>query len=130
MTLKNPKIFTAGFGCKKCGTYLHVVVSLEREIEGRFKGDVVLSARLDVNLLEETGVGDHLVAVDDVHEGLLEGVLLDARHVEAVDVIPPVDLVVLVLPVFDGGHVEGGTVGEHQTGGGQPLVSKRGSVPC
>ncbi len=40
--------------------------------------------------------------------------MLDARHVEAVDLVPPVDLVVLVLAVLDGADVEGGAIGEHE----------------
>ena len=33
--------------------------------------------------------------------------LSDGGHVEPVDVVPPVDLVVLVLPVLYSGHVHG-----------------------
>jgi hypothetical protein len=40
----------------------------------------------------------YLVLVHFVHKRLREGELPDAGHVEPVDVIPPVDLVVLVLP--------------------------------
>ena len=36
----------------------------------------------------------------------------------------PVDLVVLVLPVLNGADVEGSAVGEHQTIGGQVLISE------
>ena len=36
---------------------------------------------------------------------------------------PPVDLVVLVLPILDGADIESGLVWEHQTPGGQPLDS-------
>ena len=63
-----------------------------------------------------------LVAVDDVDERLLQRHLADAAHVEAVDVVPPVDLVVLVLAVLDGSHVERRLVREHEAVGRQPLV--------
>jgi len=102
---------------------LNVVVSLDCEGEGRVEGDVVFGASLDIDLFEETRVGHHLVAVDDVHQRFLESIVFDAGHVEAVDVVPPVDLVVLVLSVLDGRDVEGGAVGEHEAVGGQPLVS-------
>ena len=65
----------------------------------------------------------HLVSVDDVDEWLLERHLADAAHVEAVDVVPPVDLVVLVLAVLDRRHVQRRLVGEHQTVRRKPLVT-------
>ena len=65
----------------------------------------------------------HLVSVDDVDEWLLERHLADAAHVEAVDVVPPVDLVVLVLAVLDRRHVQRRLVGEHQAVRRQPLVA-------
>ena len=47
-------------------------------------------------------VAIYLVLVHCVHEWLGQGDFPDAGHVESVDVIPPVDLVVLVLPAGEG----------------------------
>ena len=46
------------------------------------------------------GIWTDLFVVDHIHERLGDGHLPDAAHVEAVHVVPPVDLVVLVLPVL------------------------------
>ena len=39
---------------------LHVVVALDLQMEGRGEGDVLLGTGLDVDLLDQTGVGHHL----------------------------------------------------------------------
>ena len=39
---------------------LHVVVPLDLQVEGRGEGDVLLRAGLDVDLLDQAGVGHHL----------------------------------------------------------------------
>ena len=39
--------------------------------------------------LDQAAVADHLLGIDDVDEWLLDGHLLDARHVEAVNAVPP-----------------------------------------
>ena len=39
---------------------LHVVVALDLQVEGGGEGDVLLRAGLDVDLLDQAGVGDHL----------------------------------------------------------------------
>ena len=96
---------------------------------------------MDVDLSNEAVVGHHLISkknlwfcsfylpnlvciipVHRINDGLCESDLPDGGHIEPVDVIPPVDLVLLVLSVLDGSDVEGGLVREHQTSGLQPLV--------
>ncbi len=42
---------------------LHVVVPLEGQVEGRGEGDVLLGARLDIDLLDQARVGDDLETV-------------------------------------------------------------------
>ena len=103
---------------------LHVVVAADLQVEGGLEGDLFFLQGLDVDLLDETVPSHHLVPVDYVHQGLGEGDLPDGGHIETVDVVPPVDLVVLVLPVLDGADVEGGLVGEHQAARSQPLKSR------
>ena len=39
---------------------LHVVIALDLQVEGGGEGDVLLGAGLDVDLLDQTGVGHHL----------------------------------------------------------------------
>lgn len=43
----------------------------------------------------------YLLSINHVDERLGDGHLPDRRHVETVHIIPPVDLLVLVLAVFD-----------------------------
>ena len=78
------------------------------------KGEVLLLDGPDVNVLDLAGLGDDRLEVDCVDEGLAEGNLLDARVVEAVDVVPKVDLLLLVLLVLDGGDVHRRNVGEDE----------------
>ena len=105
-------------------SHLNVVISSYLETEGRLERNLFFLDGLDVDLPDEAVVGHHLVPVHNVHNGLGEGDLPDGGHIEAVDVVPPVDLVVLVLPVLDGADVEGGLVGEHQAPRSQPLESR------
>ena len=45
---------------------LHVVVALDLQVEGGGEGDVLLRAGLNVNLLDQAGVGDHLnICIDN-----------------------------------------------------------------
>ena len=39
---------------------LHVIVALDLQVEGGGEGYVLLRAGLDINLLDQAGVGDHL----------------------------------------------------------------------
>lgn len=39
--------------------------------------------------LDEAGIGDQLLGVHHIHQGLLDGHVFDARHVEAVHILPP-----------------------------------------
>merc|ERR1712086_355180 len=78
---------------------------------------------LDVDLLNEAGVGDHLIPVDTVHQWFCEGNFSDAGHVESVDIVPPGNHVILVLPVFNPAHVQSCFVWEHEPTLSQPLVS-------
>ena len=40
---------------------LAIVIPLQLQVEGAGEGDVLLGAGLDVDLLDEAGVGDHLI---------------------------------------------------------------------
>ena len=60
--------------------------------------------------LDEAGGGDHLVPVHHIHNGFADGNPPNGGHVESVHIVPPVDLVVLVLTVLDSRHVQGGPV--------------------
>ncbi len=63
-----------------------------------------------------------LVLVHNVDKWLSQRHLADTGHVEAVDIVPPLDLVVLVLPVLDAAHIQRGLVREHEAAGREPLV--------
>ena len=73
--------------------------------------------------LDQVGVGHYLLGVHLVNERLGQRHVSNAAHVESVDIVPPVDLVVLVVAVLDGQNVKRGLVGEHETAGYEPLVT-------
>ena len=79
---------------------LHIVVATDLQVEGSLKGNLLFFQGLDVNLLHQAVVAHHLVPVHHIHQGFSEGNLPNGRHVEAINIVPPVDLVVLVLSVF------------------------------
>ena len=85
---------------------VHVVVPFEGQMEGAGEGNLLLLDGLDVYLLDKAVVGDQALVVHAVHQGLGDGHLADAGHVETVDIVPPVDLVILVLTVLDTAHVQ------------------------
>ena len=85
---------------------VHVVVPFEGQMEGAGEGNLLLLDGLDVYLLDKAVVGDQALVVHAVHQGLGDGHLADAGHVEAVHIIPPVNLVILVLTVLNTAHVQ------------------------
>ena len=101
---------------------VEVVVPLKKETEVAAEGDFFLLHSLNINFLDQAVVGHHTLVVDAVHQRFGDGDLPDAGHVESVHVIPPGDLVVLVLPVLDTGNVQGGLIREHESSFHQPLV--------
>ena len=109
------------FNVEKGYESLHIVVATDLQVEGSLEGNLLFFQGLDVDLLHQAVVADHLVPVHHVDQRFSECDLPDGRHVEAIDIVPPVDLVVLVLPVFDSTDVQGCLVGEHESTGSQPL---------
>lgn len=59
-------------------------------------------------------IGDHTTAIDGIYERLLHSDLLDAAHIKAIDVVPPVDFRFLVLGILDAAKVESCPVGKNQ----------------
>jgi len=99
-----------------------VVVAGSFKLERDVESEVLLLRSEEIDLLEHVGVGDDGLEVDSIHKGLAEGDVLDAGVVKAVDGVPEVDLLVLVLLVLDGGDVDGSFVGEEETVWGEVLV--------
>lgn len=79
---------------------LDVVVAPDGDVERAAERQVLGLDRVEIDVLDDARAGDDLLGVDDVDQRLRDGNLADATHVEAVHVVPPVDLVVLVLPVL------------------------------
>lgn len=119
---------------------LDVVVALAGQLERCRERKVLHGNGIHVDVFDEIAVGDYLVGVDDIYEGLREGYLADAAHVETVHVVPPfvnyksvnwirwalkrprlwcnmltVDFLVLVLPVLDSAYVEGCVIRHDET---------------
>ena len=103
---------------------VHVVVALGNEVKGRGEGELARVHAAYVDLAQQARVRHALGRIDDVDERLAERRAADAAHVRAVDVRPPLDLVVLVLAVLDERYVERGAVGKHEAVGAQPLVAR------
>lgn len=99
------------------------VVSSGVEDEGAGEGKVRSSAGVEVKSEDCGGVGDDCLDLDSVHEGLGKGGLLQGGVVEAVDVVPEADLLVLVVAILNTSHEDGGLVGEDKTVGHKVLVS-------
>lgn len=96
---------------------VNVVISGGLDGKVGLEGQVLLLDGGDVDVLDLAGLGDDRLEIDGVDEGLSESDLLDAAVVETVDVVPEVDLLLLVLLVLDGGNVHGSSVGEDETSG-------------
>ncbi|GMR58296.1 hypothetical protein PMAYCL1PPCAC_28491 [Pristionchus mayeri] len=56
---------------------------------------------VEVDLLDAVAVGHNSVAPYSINKGLSDCHLANGRHVEAVHFVPPVNLLILVLPVLD-----------------------------
>ena len=70
---------------------MDVVVPSHRELEGSGEGAVLHGDGGDVDFLDQTGVGNDLLGIHHVHQGLADGDLLHARHIESVHVFPPAE---------------------------------------
>ena len=103
---------------------VHVIVALEEEVKRRGEGEVGLGHRAYIDLFDEAAVGHDLLWIDNVDERLGERDVAYAAHVEAVHVVPPVHLVLLVVAVLDGADVQRRLVGKHESVGGEPLVAR------
>lgn len=90
------------------------VVAPGRQAEGYAEGQVGRGALVQVEGQDGGGVRDDGLDVDRVDQGLRQGRLLERRVVEAVDVVPEANLLVLVLAVLDPGGVDDGLVGEDE----------------
>merc|ERR1719219_1699140 len=90
-------------------------------MKGAGERNIILGAGLNVYFLDETRVRDHLIPVNTIHQRFCESNLPDARHVKSVNIVPPGNLVILVLPVLYPTHVQSSFVRKHQTSFCQPL---------
>lgn len=50
---------------------------------------------------------NYLFGIHNIDQGFRDGHLADGAHVETVHIIPPVDLLILVLPVFNAADEQG-----------------------
>ena len=99
------------------------VVAAGVEEEWGSEGQVGESALVEVEGQDGGWVGDNGLDLDGVDEWLSEGSLLEWGVVEAVDVVPEVDLLVLVVSVLDSGNEDGGLVWEDQAAWNKVLVT-------
>lgn len=87
------------------------------------EGKVGESAFVEVEGEDGGWVGDNSLDFDGVDEWLGESRLLEWGVVEAIDVVPEVDLLVLVVSVLDSGNEDGGLVWEDQAAWNKVLVT-------
>jgi hypothetical protein len=99
------------------------VVALSLDLELRSPGHVSDGDGVHIDGVDLAGVCDEGIGIDSVNERLHISKLLDVAHVESVDVVPEVQLGVLVVTVLNGGNVERSLVGEDDTVLGEPLVT-------
>ena len=61
MIMVNKRPFINTYFVQEGKSYLAIVIPLQLELEGAVEGEVLLGAGLDVDLLDEAGVGYHLI---------------------------------------------------------------------
>lgn len=99
------------------------VVAAGVEEEWGSEGQVGESALVEVEGQDGGWVGHNGLDLDGVDEWLGEGSLLEWGVVEAIDVVPEVDLLVLVVSVLDSGNEDGGLIWEDQAAWNKVLVT-------
>ena len=80
--------------------------------------------RFEVDIEDGLGFGVDESVVESIDQRLHQGPTLDAIHVDVVDTVPEVDLLLLVLLVLDRGHEHGTSIGQQNALLAQPLVSR------
>ena len=98
-----------------------VTAGVEEEWGG--EGKVGEGALVEVEGEDGGWVGDNGLDLDSVDEWLSESSLLEWGVVETVDVVPEVDLLILVISVLDSGNEDGGLVWEDQAAWNKVLVT-------
>lgn len=93
---------------------MDVVRTGHLKLELGIKGQVFLGDRLDVDLLEDARSRAHRLTLDNINERLMDGNLFDGLHVEPVNIVPEVDLLLLILGILDTNQEHGGFVREDQ----------------
>lgn len=94
---------------------MDVIVRVDLDLEIRGEGQFGLGHSVEVEGLESTRLRNHCSGINNVNQGLSNGDFLDGGHVEAVDIVPEAQLLVLVLAVFNRADVHRGLVGEEET---------------
>lgn len=91
---------------------MNEVVAPDGQMESALKCKVSLFDRIQIDILDQERIGDDLLGINDVDQRLGNSHFSNNSHVESVNFIPPVDLLVLVLSVFDCCYVESASVWE------------------
>lgn len=99
------------------------IVSLQLEIERCGEFQIRLLHLVKINLLYQIGVGYDLPGINYIYKRFHNGNLSNTAHIKTIDIIPPVDFLVLVLTVFNGADIQSSTIWEHHSIGLQKLVS-------
>ena len=75
---------------------VEIVVPLEVEMEGSGERNLLFLDCLDIDLLEQAIVGNNALVVNTVDEWLRNCHFSYAGHIKTIDIIPPVDFIILV----------------------------------
>jgi len=70
---------------------LNIIITLAEECEWRGEGEIINCHLVDVNFLDETEIGDHLIGINYINKRLSNGSATNAAHVESINIIPPIN---------------------------------------
>ena len=87
------------------------------------KGQILLFDRANVDGLEDTLVLNDALGRHNIDQWLVQSQRLDTAHVEAVHVVPVVNLLFLVLGVLDGRNQHGCLIGKDSSPGDQVAIT-------
>lgn len=105
------------------GESLNEIISFDSQMEAAGEGQVRLCYCIQINLLDHTRISYDLLRINHINERLTDGDFTNLRHVKAINIVPPVNLIVLVLSIFNRCHEETTAIRIQDAIGFKPLIA-------
>ena len=103
---------------------VHVVVAVDAQRVLVREVQILLPDLGQIDVQDHAGLAVELLTLHALHKRLVVDPGLDGAHLDPVDLVPPVDFVLIEALVVHGGQVERGAVREHHSVGLHPLVAR------